>query len=1213
MISRFKKSNALPGGDQRVAARMALGFVAAVLCLAVVLAGASMGMSGSLAFSQPSPSGSSPTGPEGPSIAFVNPPILEEGYVPVIADRDDKVDSDYHIVAWTGGVIEDPIIEAAVQPMVTTPMGDRIPLGNEITVGTLSPVAGSPHSWELYWDIPQTVPNGDAIMTVRLFEDGILGFEEVANHAIDVTIDKEADTTELVWPTQNGPIGFFKPRGGSFRSYVDFTTSHPGAEFGTRADAYYSTSDPGSVPTWSLCLTASGSNNTGGTCTLTGKDLGSQVTALMTEAQTCRTTGLCLLVQASNDAHVVRPYFVDPHELTLDIEFRTTTESPMVGRQIAGDRAPTGPDGTDADKCIAIQAVVRDELDRPVLGANVDWHITGPNDQLQFGQEDVEANLLFDNSSSTYKVADKGGHQSEVGRNCDPEQDEPDSPRTQGEQGDHNVPVRDDIKHRETSSGTGLDGGSGAPRGGWWTDIYSPSVGLTQVTAWIDNEQVPDDSVNPDADDDVMQDDEPRDTLTAQWLPENATITADPLGGSGPAGSCQRYVLKLRAGTTPVRNLNVDIHARGPNNDLDFCEPTDGSIRQAPDTASANHTGEDTGESAHAGDPPQVQHTEGEADDAGNFVFGIVSPEAGDTTITAWIDGTKGNNDDAQGAAPAEPAVTFSHSWASSTGDVEVSFVSPSGFGGDGNAGGDEISAKDDGAPGYHIVTRVDAPAAIEGVELLIAPSGSQTFSSLGQMSRIGNSDTYELNWAVDLADGNYVLRARILGTNVIEERAVTVNNQTATAPPDQPANQQAETASIANPAVGAGVAFVNRSVEINGRASAGAEGVDLFYTKAPAKDTVASAAWISCGYADLNGGGTAVQDFKGNCALAGSDQPGQVTGVAAITFDCLEPAGNATPGGTPGRCQGGRDAGDAHRIFGFEAQPIVNVEPAEAAAQPGDCQRMVMTIRDQTGQAIGGVNVDLHARGPEDNVDFCDPEDGPAHQRGAPNEGGHEVEAGQEDQGYHDEATGADTSHVEGTNNPSGRFVFGLSSDVEGDTELLAWFDRADNDVKDADEAEDTSIVHWETAGGGGACDISGSAGPDTLTGTEASERICGFGGNDTITGGGGNDTIAAGGGRDVVRGNAGADLVQGSSGFDRLFGGGGGDQLRGGGGNDTIRGHRGNDRLFGHGGRDALGGGPGRDTCNGGKGRDRASGCESTRSARRGFTGFAARTKLI
>ena len=273
------------------------------------------------------------------------------------------------------------------------------------------------------------------------------------------------------------------------------------------------------------------------------------------------------------------------------------------------------------------------------------------------------------------------------------------------------------------------------------------------------------------------------------------------------------------------------------------------------------------------------------------------------------------------------------------------------------------------------------------------------------------------------------------------------------------------------------------------------------------------------------------------------------------------------------------------------------------------------MTIRDQTGLAIGGVNVDVHAQGPQDNVDFCDPVDGPGHQRGAPNEGGHEVAAGQEDQGYHDEATGDDISHIEGTNSPSGRFAFGLSSEIAGDTELTAWLDRTDNDVQDGDEANDTSILHWETTDGGGGCDISGTSGSDTLTGTGASERICGFEGNDTIKGGGGNDTIVAGAGRDVLRGNAGADLASGGPGFDKVFGGGGGDQLRGGGGDDTLRGHRGRDRLVGHRGNDLLGGGPGRDTCRGGKGRDRATGCESSRSARTGFAarGFAARTKLI
>lgn len=1192
---------------------MALASVGAILCLILLLAGASIGLTGSVVGAQPSPSGS-PSGPGGPSIAFLNPSVLYEDHVPEVSDKTDTIDTDYHLVVWTAGEIEDPIIEATVQPLVTLPNGDQVPLGNELTVGTLGPVAGSPDTWELFWDIPQSVPDGDAIMTVRLFEQTFLGTEEVASDEVTVQIESDAETVELTWPTQNGPIGWFKPRGGSFRSYLDYQTSDAESFSGVAADFYVTTSDPGSVPEWASC--ASGSfGGTGVTCTLPGRTTGSQVMALAGEAFDCGVEPLLCADgdPEASDVHRVNPYPVDPHEMTIDIEFRTTDDSPMLGRQRAGEHAPPGPDGaTGNERCLAIQAVVRDVLDREVLGANIDWHLTGPNDQVQFGREEPTnqgRGLQTGTTQSGVQPPDKGSHSKEVGRNCDPESLEPEEPRTDGEQGDHNVPVDDDIKHRESINGSALDGGTGVPRGGYFTDIYSPNVGLTEVTAWIDNEPVADDSVNPEADDDLREPEEPSDTLTAQWLRTEATITADPLGGSAVAGTCQKYTLKLRAGTTPVRDLNVDVHAVGPTNDLDFCDPADGSIRKAPDTAAANHEGEDERESSHPGDPPRVQHTEGEADDAGNFVFGILSPEAGDTTITAWIDGTEGNNNDAQGTAPAEPAVTFSHSWASSTGDVEVSFVSPSGFGGDGAAGGDEISNKDDGAPGFHIVTRVDAPAIIEGIEILLAPSGGTTFSNLGEASRVGNSDTYELTWAVDVPDGGYTMRARVLGTNVAEDRTVTVNNATAAppSPPDQPEQRQAETVKISNPAAAAGVAFTNRAVTVDGTASAGAEGVDLYYTKAPAKDTVAASAWISCGYADLSGSGTSVQSFSGTCALTGSDQPGQVTGIAAIAFDCTQDGGNATPGGTPGRCPGNDDSGDAHRVFGFEATPIVAVEPAETATAPGQCQKMVMTIDDQTGQSIGNVNVDVHARGPGDNVDFCDLDDGSDHQRNAPNDGGHEVQAGQEDQGYHDEAAGPDTSHIEGTNNSAGRFVFGLSSDVTGDTQLTVWYDRDENDAQDGGEASDGALIHWEEGEQPSRCDITGTDGSETLTGTSDSERICAFGGNDVIRARGGNDVVVGGAGNDRMRGNAGNDTVRGGAGRDRVMGGRGGDRLRGGGGNDLLKGHRGFDNLRGHGGRDTLNGGRGRDTCIGGKGRDVERSCEF------GARGFAQRTRMI
>ena len=170
MISRFRTSIQIGGGDGRVVARVALAVVAAVLCFVLVLGGASTGMAGLSA--QPSPSGS-PSGGGGsdePSVAFVNPSILYDGHLPVIADRDDRVDSDYHIVAWTGGKFVNPIVEASILPLI-----EGIPIGNEQTIGTLDPVEGTTDTWEHYWDIPATVPDGDAIMTVRLFTETALG------------------------------------------------------------------------------------------------------------------------------------------------------------------------------------------------------------------------------------------------------------------------------------------------------------------------------------------------------------------------------------------------------------------------------------------------------------------------------------------------------------------------------------------------------------------------------------------------------------------------------------------------------------------------------------------------------------------------------------------------------------------------------------------------------------------------------------------------------------------------------------------------------------------------------------------------------------------------------------------------------------------------------------------------------------------------------
>lgn len=1165
-----KSDGTIPG---RRLARRALAITAGLLAVLLLLPGYGAGTvvlaqtasPTPTASGSPSPSGSptaspsaSPT-PTGPSIAFLNPRPFDRGYLkpprepgqidpPKISDRFDGVDRAYHIVSTVSELPANPIVEAYIQ-YGTNP---------EITVGTLDPVPGKPNSYEMYWDIPDSLAEGTATMRVRLYSQTPTGFVEVAADEVVVDMqhkgeapivppDQPADeTVEITWPSSGGQLGFYKPRGGLWRTVIDGKAS----EFTSEVEFWYTTSAPGAVPEYKRCGHTTTFNRAGfgstpisfqAICALAAADVPSNVLAVAAVAEEgdkpdrSDVFDTDELTQDAADVHVINHYLQDPDLMDIDLEPITLGDYPQLRRK---------PSGQTTNRCLVYRAIVTDPLQRLVVGANIDVEIQGPNDQVRFGQDSSTSN-----TQSTQQVPDKGGHSSEAAVDCD-------NTNNESTQGDHNVPGGPDVKHRESLTGTGLSGGAGAGLGGWTFAIFSPNPGMTSLTAWIDDEDLLVEKEQRPADTDELDPGEAFDTDFAQWYPAAATLSFDPAGGTGPAGSCQRYVLKARAGTDVIPGINVDVHIVGPEDSVDYCDPADATPRRAPDlpASGANqHTAKD-GDSATHPNPngPDTLHTEGETDGEGNFVIGITSPVTGDTSLQAWIDGEVDEDsnfdNDEQGS---EPAATASHSWAAATGDAELSFVNPSGYGG----GDEELSAKLDANNTYHVVVRVDSPDLVPGVELLYTADGT-TFTTLGDMTRVGNSDTYEFFWNMQGATENTTskLRARIKNTTIVEDRTVTINNAASGTPPDT----QGEALEITKPANGATASFSNRKLTIEGTASGGADGLDLFYTKKPAKDTAAGADWISCGNIDLAPGSAPV-NFSGVCTLTGADQPSQVTAIAAITFDCTDPVPgancNPAPGQTPAR-QGAVDSGDAHRVFGIDANPILQIEPAEAEGTVGDCHRFVLEVSDQNGQPIGNENVDLHITGPGDRPDFCDPAEG-GSARSAPGQGDH-VTGEDADQGGHASESGPDTQHTEGSLPANGRFVFGISSDQVGDTQILAWLDRTEDDVMGADERSDTALMHWVASGD---CTIEGTDDGETIEGTQGDDIICARGGDDIVKGRGGNDIIKGQGGNDI---------------------------LRGGDGDDDLRGGRGKDRLRG---------GPGTDSCRGGGGRDSAKGCESTR----------------
>jgi hypothetical protein len=1172
-----KPSRVDASSRQRILARIALAFVAALVAVTVTLNGSPLGASAGPLQASGSPS----PAPTGPSIQLWNP---AQGYdpgfdasgqmppdPPKISDKFDGIDRAYHVVATVAGAPANPLVEASIV----------IEGENERTVGTLSPAPASPEVWEMFWEVPDSLPDGPATFRVRLYEQTASGTVERGIDEVEVDIEQheppadsqQADETiELTWPTQGGQLGFYKPRGGVWRTVIEGTTSSrnprpsggPGA--GTTAPAIglaYSTTAPGREPQFTSCasniagggLTADGRRPFSLVCPLAGNTLPTQVTAIAAIAEeTDNPEHSGLQTQDSADVHRVAPYVQTPDQMTAALIPTPGSGTNDRARRLAGSG------------CLTYFVEVVDHLKRPVIGANVDMHIDGPTDQVQFAT-DTTTNPA--ENSGTFKNPDRG-HGSENGAACDaafPDGEIGDPMDTQGE---HNVPGGDDVKHRESVGGTSVNGGGGAGANGRFRfHIYSATAGFTNITAWVDEEDLVTLTEQRPADNDVLDPGEPVATARAQWYSQAPTLSIVPVGESAPAGTCTDFLLSARSGNAPIPGINLDVHATGPNDELDFCDPGGGTPRRAPDLG--QHGGEDSGEGMDEGATPRSQHTEGETNDEGNFLLGIVSPAPGDTTLAAWLDGEKDFDNDVQGAATAEPATSATMSWASSSGDVTVSFLNPSPFGGVRKA-----ARQVDSDGRYHIVARVDAPTFIQGLEFQLGTGSGESFAKtkdLGTATQVAGSDTYELTWPVDVADGDYTLRAQVVGSPVVADASITVNNTQGMNPSDVPD----ATLELTRPLNVQPVFFSSGSTPVEGIASAGAEGVDVFYTKQGANITLAASHWIRCGFLQLDGRGNAPQPFKTTCALVGSDLPTQVTAIAAVPFDCQEPlpgsgcnaAANALPSG---RNPGALDSGDAHRVFGLASSPRISISPAENEAGTGSCLKSVLRVTDPVGQALTGQNVDVHVSGPGDSPHFCNPEDGSASARRAPDQGGHSAVSGASDQGAH-VSDQFDVHHTEGETNAEGRFVFGVTGNEAGDSQVFVWVDRNENDVPDGDESNDTALLHWVAPSG---CTQVGTAQGDVLTGTADPDRICGKGGNDVIRGLGGDDVLLAGPGNDVVRGGGGNDTINASRGKDQLFGGED---------DDTLKGAAGADRIAG---------GEGTDDCQGGPGRDRLKGCE-------------------
>jgi Ca2+-binding RTX toxin-like protein len=265
-------------------------------------------------------------------------------------------------------------------------------------------------------------------------------------------------------------------------------------------------------------------------------------------------------------------------------------------------------------------------------------------------------------------------------------------------------------------------------------------------------------------------------------------------------------------------------------------------------------------------------------------------------------------------------------------------------------------------------------------------------------------------------------------------------------------------------------------------------------------------------------------------------------------------------------------------------------MDPEHGQGAANSCQKVVVSVEDESGGPVPNSNVDIHLDGPGTKAHFCTPE-GTSQDHRAPTDGGHSPENGHPDEAKHNNNG---VVHTEGETGGNGRLVIGIRSSKPGVSEITAWADVNDDDLLGQDESSALSDFQW---GKGSRCTKTGTAGDDVLIGTRGTDVLCGLGGNDVIRGKGGNDRIFGGGGKDILRGDAGADLVHAGAGDDSVVGGGSRDKVFGEGGQDVISGKGSRDTLHGGSGNDDLSGGGGHDSCFGEGGNDRFRSCERQR----------------
>lgn len=423
------------------------------------------------------------------------------------------------------------------------------------------------------------------------------------------------------------------------------------------------------------------------------------------------------------------------------------------------------------------------------------------------------------------------------------------------------------------------------------------------------------------------------------------------------------------------------------------------------------------------------------------------------------------------------------------------------------------ISDEADGTDGaYHFVVRAQDPDnvspgsgnGITSVQIQIDTDGNGSFETIPDpnATRVGTTDAWELKW--DIPAGIQPVGGQAVRALITDAAAETfIAGPEAGAIDGNPTGGQPNTVEITSPANGAQLGFFGGAAQISGTASDGIPAgttVDLYFTADAAlnNETVYAA---KCGEGTVTDpAGPGNSTWTGSCA-AGA--PATVTGVAARADNLDEDAFDAD------------ESGDAHRVFGYVQTPsTTQITPSSDTGTTGFCNTFTVTVRDsENNNPIVGINADVHAQGPDDNIQFAvnnddttvaagatlnDP-DSISDDHNSPTLGGHaagksaECDDGTPNNGARDTdadnaaddhdgdaftATAAalgttgeegvhvdpgnDIKHIEGTTDANG-FQFSIESAVNGTTNLTAWGDTDNSDTQNAGDAtQATATKTW-------------------------------------------------------------------------------------------------------------------------------------------------------